>query len=79
MDEEELAFQKSLAKNYSEEMAELDDGERCVAPRSHRGMPHVPTLTRAPFVRNAWPARAQGASQATRELHGDDGPEPRPG
>ena len=29
MDEEELAFQKSLAKNYSEEMAELDDNERC--------------------------------------------------
>lgn len=28
MDEEELAFQKSLAKNYSEEMAELDDSER---------------------------------------------------
>lgn len=29
MDEEELAFQKSLAKNYSEEMAELDQNERC--------------------------------------------------
>jgi len=28
MDAEELAFQKSLAKNYSEEMAELDDTER---------------------------------------------------
>jgi len=28
MDEEELAFQKSLAKNYTEEMAELDDSER---------------------------------------------------
>lgn len=34
MDEEELAFQKSLAKNYTEEMgAELDDSERCRAPR----------------------------------------------
>lgn len=63
MDEEELAFQKSLAKNYSEEMAELDDSERYA--RRLLASPEVRL-----FNRRATAVAAQRALEASGELHG---------